>query len=173
MQKLLHDAARSLRRHIKCKLKRRCFFIKSNRLKVCDCWFVRVERVTQNERHEDEKHANLPTEQRGHVRLKSSSQNLPTSHAKCIRCTHTLSKTKGPVGGSVSEGKYLVKTITTAEVQGVTAAHWDWNEGSPRYNNNKHDAARRGCADLWQTGQHTLRGHTGGHTRRSKDAPQK
>lgn len=46
----------------------------------------------------------------------------------CTLCTHkhahALASTKGPVGGSAREGKYLVETITTAaaEVQGATAA---------------------------------------------------
>lgn len=46
------------------------------------------------------------------------------------------------MGGSVREGKYLIKTTTTAEVQGVTAAHWERNEGSPLYYNNKHHATQ-------------------------------
>lgn len=45
---------------------------------------------------------------------------------------HTLSKTKGPVGGSACEGKYPVQAATTtAEVQGVTAVLQ--HEGSPMH----------------------------------------
>lgn len=48
---------------------------------------------------------------------------------------HTLSQTEVLVGGSVREGKYLIKTTTTAEVQAVTAALRGTHEGSPPHNN--------------------------------------
>lgn len=53
-------------------------------------------------------------------------------HALNVSEMHTLSKTKGPVGGSAWEGKYPVQATTTAaEVQGVTAVLQ--HEGSPMH----------------------------------------
>lgn len=116
----LRDTARSLRHRIN----NQFIFIKSNCLKVCDCWFVSVQIITQDETQEDEIMQTClcdHIEKWGYIQFKSCSQKLPTSHVKCIRHkhthTHTLSKTKGPVGASLKEGKYLVKTTTTAEVR--------------------------------------------------------